>query len=177
MRTRTTSGIAALLLAATAWAAPAHAEIYGIDDPADAGGSLTDLHELRVRHTAENVVVKVRFADLRRTSHAGLSIYVDTDGSARGPEYVLGTGLGDGTDYTLARTDGWASSGAPLECGYELRLRWARDTGKATMSRECFDDPARVRVGVKMVDLYDGSHPIRDWAPGRRQFSLWLRSA
>lgn len=176
MRTRTVTGVAALLLAATGWAVPAHAEIYGIDDPADAGGSPNDLYSLSVRHSTDNVVVKLTFADLRRDSSAGMSVFVDTDAASQGPDFALGTGLGDGTDYALTRTDGWRSTGAPLDCSYELRLRWARDVAKLRMARDCFDDPARVRVSVKMVDAFDASHPIRDWAPARKRFSLWLRS-
>ena len=35
-------------------------------------------------------------------------------------------------------------------------------------------NPAKVRVGVKMVDLYDGSHPVTDWLGNPRSFTEWV---
>ena len=54
MRTRISlSAIPTLALAALV-AAPAHAEFYGIDDPADAKPSLTDIYALEANHGGEN---------------------------------------------------------------------------------------------------------------------------
>ena len=103
--------------------APAHAEVYGIDDGADAAGSLSDIIALSARHGTGRLVVKTRFVDLRRDSEAAMSIFVDTDRLRRGPEYVLGTGLADGTDYQLSRARRWQPVGAPLDCSYLLQVR------------------------------------------------------
>jgi fructose-specific component phosphotransferase system IIB-like protein len=110
MRTRI-SLVAVPALALTALAAvPAHAEFYSIDDPADAEESLTDIYGLEANHGSDRVLVKVRFNELVRSSAAGVSVFFDTDRGEKGPEYVLSSGLGDGTDYVLTEADGWRGS-------------------------------------------------------------------
>lgn len=167
--------LAALALAATT-ASPAHAEFYDIDDPADARGSLTDITGLYARHGSDNVLVKVRFKELMRSSAAGVSVFLDTDRDAAGPEYVLSSGLGDGTDYVLTEADGWRGSDDRVSCDYAARPKWDREVFRAVISRECFDRVPSVRVSVKMVDQTDGSHRVRDWAPQRRRWTLPIAS-
>jgi hypothetical protein len=159
-----------------ALAAPAHAEFYAIDDPADAAGSLTDITGIEANHGSENLLVKVRFAELMRSSAAGVSVYIDTDRSEKGPEYLLSSGLGDGTDYVLTRADGWQGSDERVSCDYSARPKWGQDVFRAVISRSCFDRVPSVRISVKMVDEADGSHPVRDWAPKRHRWSLPIDS-
>ena len=45
---------------------------------------------------------------------------------------------------------------------------------KAFIDRDCLGEPATVRVGVRMRDLFDASHPVTDWVPGTRRWSLGL---
>ncbi len=33
-----------------------------------------------------------------------------------------------------------------------------------------------MRVGAKMTDFYDGSHPVVDWLEGPRHWTSWLGS-
>ena len=167
-------GLAAAALATTLLAPPAHAEYYSIDDPADASGSLTDMYGLNVRHGSAMVSAAVTFADLRRSSVAGISVFYDTVKSRRGPEYVLSSGLGDGTDYVLTKAWRWKGRGEPIDCDYEARVKWGVDRFRGLVSRECLGDPAQVRVSVKMGDVADGSHRIVDWVPARRKWTLWL---
>ena len=177
MKRSLTGGIAAAALAATMIAPPAHAEYYSVVDPPDATASLTDVLNVRVRHGADEVNVVVSFADLRRSSAAAASVFFDTVKSRRGPEYVLTSGLGDGTDYVLREAVRWRGRGEPVDCDYRARPKWARDTFRTVLSRACFGDPEEIeeiRASVKMGDLTDGSHPVIDWAPGRRQWSSWL---
>jgi hypothetical protein len=176
MRTRISpltllAAVPALGLAALV-AAPAHAEFYSIDDPADAKASLTDIYGLEANHGSDNVLVKVRFNELMRSSAAGVSIFFDTDRDARGPEYVLSSGLGDGTDYVLTEADGWRGSDDRVSCEYAARPKWGQEVFRAVVSRACFDRVPSVRVSVKMVDQADGSHPVRDWAPERKRWTL-----
>lgn len=182
MRSRTalTAG-AALALAGLAAvpaqaAAPAHAEFYSIDDPADASASLTDIYGLEANHGSDNVLVKVRFNELLRSSAAGVSVFFDTDREVKGPEYVLSSGLGDGTDYVLTTADGWRGSDHRVRCDYAARPKWGNDVFRAVISRDCFDRVGSVRVSVKMVDQADGSHPVVDWAPKRHRWSLPIAS-
>jgi hypothetical protein len=176
MRTRTalTAGVALALAGLTA--PPASAEFYGIDDPADAKASLTDIYSFEANHGRENLRVRVRFNELMRSSAAGLSIYIDADRGVKGPEYVLSSGLGDGTDYVLTRADAWRGSDDRVRCDYVARPKWGKDLFRAVISRRCFDSAGSVRVSVKMVDQADGSHPVVDWVPERHRWSLPIES-
>ena len=172
MRTRISLlAVPALALIALT-AVPAHAEFYAIDDPADAEGSLTDIYGLEVNHGSDNVLVKVRFNELMRSSAAGVSVFFDTDRDVKGPEYVLSSGLGDGTDYALTEADGWRGSDDRVRCDYAARPKWGQEVFRAVVSRDCLDRASSVRVSVKMVDQADGSDPVVDWAPRRQRWTL-----
>ncbi len=177
MRSRTALTAGAALVLATLAAAPAHAEYYAIDDPADARASVSDVYGLYAQHGRDNLLVKVRFDDLRRSSAAGVSIYLDSNRRKKGPEYVLSSGLGDGTDYVLTSAHRWQGSDDRVTCDYAARPRWGKDVFRAVISRDCFDSPRKVRVSVKMVDRADGSHPVVDWVPQRRRWSLPIAAA
>lgn len=176
MRTRIALTTGAALAVAGLAASPAQAEYYGIDDPADASASLSDIYALQAKHGSENVLVKVRFNELVRSSAAGLSVFIDTDRAMKGPEYVLSSGLGDGTDYVLTAAEGWHGSDHRIKCGYSARPKWGNDVFRAVISRDCFDRVGSVRVSVKMVDEADGSHPVIDWVPKRHRWSLPIAS-
>ncbi len=157
-------------------AAPADAEYYSTSDPADAKASLTDVRAVRAKHGQANMVVRVRFRDLTRSSSAGLSIYLDTDRSRSGPEYVLSSGLGDGTDYVLTEANGWQGSDRRVDCDYEAKLWWGvKNAFRVRMDRACLDEPSTVRVSVKMVDPA-ASRTVVDWSPGTRRWSLPIAS-
>ena len=176
MRTRTALTAGAALVLAGLTVAPANAEFYGIDDPADASASLTDVYSIDANHGRENLRVRVRFNELMRSSAAGLSIFIDSDRGTKGPEYVLSSGLGDGTDYVLTAAEAWRGSDDRISCDYAARPRWGKDVFRAVISRTCFDSATAVRVSVKMVDQADGSHPVVDWVPKRHRWSLPIES-
>ena len=169
------TAVAALLVAGLS-AAPAHAEYYAIDDPADASASLTDVYGFTAMHGESNLLVKVRFNELLRSSAAGVSVFIDTDRDVRGPEFVLSSGLGDGTDYVLTEAVAWRGSDKRVDCDYEARPKWGKDVFRTRISRDCLGEPGSVRVSVKMVDQADGSHPVVDWAPKRHRWSLPIAS-
>lgn len=176
MRSRIALTACAAVALAGLVAAPAHAESYSIDDPDDASASLTDVQSLEANHGTDNLLVKVRFNELMRSSAAGVSVFIDTDREEKGPEYVLSSGLGDATDYVLTEADAWRGSERRVDCDYSARPRWGRDVFRAVLSRGCFDRAASVRVSVKMVDEADGSHVVVDWAPRRHRWSLPIES-
>ena len=179
MRSRTALSVgAATALAAMAAlaAAPAQAESYGIDDPADASGSLSDVTSLTARHGSERIAVTVRFEELVRSSAAGISVFLDTDRSERGADYVLSSGLGDGTDYVLSEADGWRGTRARVDCSYKARPKWRRDVFRAVIDRDCLGDPDEVRVSVKVVDPTDGERRVVDWVPRQRRWSTSISS-
>ena len=155
------TAVAALLLAGLS-AAPAHAEYYAIDDPADASASLTDIYGFTAMHGGSNLLVKVRFNELMRSSAAGVSVFIDTDRDVRGPEFVLSSGLGDGTDYVLTEAVAWRGSDERVDCDYEARPKWGKDVFRALISRDCLDEPG---LGP---GLGEDGRPGRRLAPGRR---------
>lgn len=176
MRTRIALTASSALVLAGLAAAPAHAEFYEIDDPADASASVSDVYGIYAQHGRENLLVKVRFNDLMRSSAAGVSIYIDSNRRKKGPEYVLSSGLGNGTDYVLTSATRWRGSDNRINCDYAARPRWGKDVFRAVISRDCFGRTGKVRVSVKMVDQADGSHPVVDWAPKRHGWSLPIAS-
>jgi hypothetical protein len=166
----------ACLLVSTS-AAPAYAEQLGLDDGADAAPSLGDIYSVSAKHSQTRVVIKAVVADLRPESEAGpsqMSFFVDTDPAAKGPEFRLATGMQEGTDFQLRRVENWKAVGPNLTCNHKVRLNFVKDRVKAQVSRPCLGDPAKVRIGVKMTDLFDGSHPVVDWLGQRRYLSQKL---
>jgi hypothetical protein len=161
-------------------AGPASAERLGLDDPADVGGaSLSDILAVTAVHAPRKLVVRVDFAELKRTSDAGpssLSVFVDTDPSANGPEFRIGTGLQAGTDYQLVRMERWKPVGEALTCPHVVAINFDTNRVRARISRTCLGNPQKVRIGVKMTDLYDGSHPVVDWLGKRRYLSIPIAS-
>lgn len=153
----------------------AYAEEVVVNDGADATPSLTDIRKVRVDHGDEQLQVRVNFPDLRKKAEAGLSIFIDKNAQRRGPEFGLGAPLFSGGDYALLRMKRWQFvGGARVECDYDLRLKWKKDVLVFTAERGCFGDAEELRVGMKMVDTADGSHPVTDWMKGRREFTRWL---
>lgn len=164
-------------LAVGAVAGPASAGSTSATDPADATASLTDIRRVSVNHGPEQVITRIRFTDLRRTSTAGpsgMTVLVDSAPRRKGPELRFDTGLQEGTDYQLTRTKGWVLAGDPLNCSAGLRLDWAADVAFVRVSRACLGEPRKVRVAVKMVDLHDGSHPVTDWLGNPRSFTSYV---
>lgn len=177
MRSRIALTAGSTLVLVGTVAAAAHAEYYTASDPADAKPSLTDIRGVVVKHGDANVVTKVSFEDLTRSSAAGLSVFIDTDRDAKGPEYVLSTGLNDGTDYVLTTAEGWRGTQDRVDCDYEAKFRWgARNSVRVRIDRDCLGKPGSVRVSVKMADPTDGSTRVVDWAPLRKRWSIPVES-
>jgi hypothetical protein len=178
-RTVTTASIAAVTVLGVA--GPAMAERIAVSDPADMGGaSLSDIRRVVVDHGPEQLFVKVKFTELKPRSEAGpssLSIFIDTRPAKKGPEFRLSTGLQRGTEYQLVRVKDWKVVGEPLSCEHHLRLDFVANVAKFRAARTCLGNPDAVRVGVKMTDLYDGSHPVVDWLGEPRSFTTWVTSS
>lgn len=152
----------------------AYAEEVVVNDGADATASLTDIRKVRVDHADAQLTVRVNFPDLRKRSSAGLYVFIDRGTARRGPEFALFTPLFTGSDYALVRMRRWQPVGGPIPCDYDVALKWKRDVLVFTADRGCFGDPDELRVGMRMKDLMDPSHPVTDWLIGRREFTSWL---
>jgi hypothetical protein len=179
MRT-TILGAATLALASLTLThlAPATADAIGVTDPRDLDHGV-DLRSVVVAHNADNVVVTTTHTNLRpswRTGSGG-AVFLDTDASDPGPEYVFAGGYFDGTDYQLVHTDGFATSswGEPVEGSYRMRLDYDRDQVRMRISRDTIGSPAEVRVAVRVAGtLPDGSSTGKDWLGEPRSFTEWV---
>lgn len=158
----------------------AHAELHGVDDPRDTFHG-SDILALDVRNGPENLNVTTHHAGLRRdpATGSGGTIFVDTDRSDRGPEYVFVAGYFAGTDYQLRETEGFHSKkwGDPVEHGdYIMRVRYAKDLVRVRISQAALGNPDAVRVSVRASGTRtDGTrHGLVDWVGGRRSFTPWI---
>ncbi len=177
VRTTTRLATASLVAGIALLGSPAYAESMSARDPADATASLYDIRKVNANHKDTKLVVDVKVADLVTESDGGpasMSLFIDTDRSRVGPELRLGTGLQTGTDYQLTRMRTWRAVGEPLACGHRVKLVPEKDKVRFRVNAGCLGKPAELRVGVKMVDLWDGSHPVRDWFKGARSWTRWL---
>jgi hypothetical protein len=153
----------------------AYAEETVVHDGANATASLTDIRKVRVDHGDDQLKVRVNFPDLRKKANAGLNIFIDKNLQRRGPEFGLATPLFSGSDYALLRMRRWKFvDGGRVECDYGVTLKWKRDVLVFTADRGCFGDPDELRVGMRMLDSADPSHPVTDWLIGRRKFTELL---
>ena len=176
MRT-TTIGAAALALASLTLThlAPASADGIGVRDPKDLDHGV-DLRSVVVEHTASTVVVTTPHTALRpswRTGSGG-AVFIDTDATDPGPEYVFVGGYFEGTDYQLLNTDGFATStwGQPVEGSYRMRVDYDRDQVRMRISRETIGSPAEVRVAARVAGTRpDGTSTGKDWLGEPRSFT------
>ncbi len=176
MRAQLTAAAVGVLLLASG-TSPASAEAGTITDPADVAPFLNDIRRVSVDHQEQRVVVRVKVTDLRRHSDAGpasLSLFLDTDETEPGPEFRLATGLYAGTDYQLVRMQDWQVSGEALTCAHRVRLDFATNVVALRVGHACAGSPEQVRVGVRTIDLWDGSHPVTDWLKGKRHLTRWF---
>ena len=160
-------------------AAPANASSIGVKDPQDTFHG-SDLRAVRVKNGDHNVVVVTHHDNLGRDPKTGSSgaVYVDTDRSDKGPEFVFVGGYYEGTDYRLLRTEGFGHKnwGAPVDGSYELTVDYAKEWVKMRMSRQALGNPGDVRVAVRVSGTRtDGtSTGLVDWLGEPRSFTLWV---
>lgn len=158
--------------------APASADSIGVADPKDLDHGV-DLRSVVVTHNADNVVVTTTHTNLRPSFLSGSAgaVFLDTDESVAGPEYVFVGGYFDGTDYQLLHTDGFARRtwGKPVDGSYRMRLDYDKEQVRMRISREAIGSPAQVRVAVRVAGTHpDGSNTARDWLGEPRSFTEWV---
>ena len=180
MRTTTMSAAALSVAALTlSTMAPASADAIGVKDPADYPHGV-DLRSVVVEHNSRNVVVTTTHRNLRPSFRSGSSgaVFIDTDASDAGPEYVFVGGFFEGTDYSLLRTEGFHHStwGNPVRGSYRMRLDFTKEQVRMRMSRAAIGSPKRVRVAVSVSGTRPDGTTIRrvDWLRSPRQFTRWV---
>ena len=179
MRT-TILGAASLTIAALALTqlAPANADGIGVADPKDLAHGV-DLRSVEVEHGGRNIVVTTTHTDLRESFRSGSSgaVFIDTDPTDAGPEYVFAGGYFVGTDYTLLHTDGFGTDswGEPVEGSYRMRIDYDTDQVRMRISRDAIGSPDEVRVAVRVAGSRpNGRNTRRDWLGAPRSFTDWV---
>lgn len=174
----TTAALSAATLA-FGLAGPAAADSIGMTDPQDTFHG-SDLRAVQVKNLDKAVVVITNHTNLRRdwrTGSAG-AVYLDTDRSDRGPEFVFVGGYYEGTDYQLLETEGFGHKkwGAPAEGTYRMSVDYAKDQVRMRMSRKALDHPGKVRVAVRVSGTRtDGtSKGLVDWLREPHSFTPWV---
>jgi len=177
------TAISSAALAAAALACgivgPAHAELYGVDDPQDTFHG-SDLRAVQIRNGEQRLVVTTHHDNLVRAPESGSSgaVYIDTVRSNRGPEYVFVGGYFEGTDYQLLHTKGFGpkSWGKPVDGTYIMRVDYAKDTVRTKMSRKAIGNAGKVRIAVRVSGTRtDGTtHGVIDWLGQPRTFTPWI---
>lgn len=160
-------------------AAPANAELYGIDDLGSTGHG-SDLLAVSIRNAPKKLVITTTHENLRKDPKSGSSgaVFIDTDPTNRGPEYVFVGGFFEGTDYSLLHTDGFHHStwGEPVEGTYSMAIDYVADTVTFRMSRAAIGKAGKVRVAVRVSGTRnDGtSNGLTDWLGEPRSFTPWI---
>lgn len=179
MRT-TFLGAAALSVAALTLTqlTAAYADALEVKDPRDLDHGV-DLRAVEVRHGSRNVVVTTTHTDLQESYRSGSSgaIFLDTDLSDPGPEYVLAGGFFVGTDYNLLSTEGFATSkwGEPVEGSYRMRVDYDTEQVRVRIARDAIGSPAQVRVAVRVAGTRpNGKNTRRDWLGDPRSWTDWV---
>lgn len=160
--------------------APATADGIGVSDPADLDHGV-DLRSVVVEHGGRNVVVTTTHADLQESYLTGSSgaVFIDTDPTNTGPEYVFAGGYFVGTDYVLLTTDGFshATWGEPVEGSYRMRVDYDTEQVRMRISRDAIGSPEQVRVAVRVAGTRpDGRDTKKDWLGASRSFTDWVVS-
>ena len=123
--------------------------------------------------------------DLVRSFRSGssLSVFIDTDRTRSGPEYVFTGGTFEGADYALLKADGFQAAGTrqvPLHGGtYLMRLDYVKDVARIDIDRVVLGNPGKVRVEVKTgAELVPAGSTAPstevDWLGTPNSFTPWV---
>ena len=160
-----------------ALAAPALAAELVVHDPADIYHGV-DLRKVKVVNGATDLRVTLTHINLRRDPRtgAGGAVYVDTDPTDTGPEYVFAGGFFEGTDYLLSRTEGFGTEkwGKAVRCDYRMRLDYADEKTRMRMAQDCLGDVDQVRVAVKVAGQRTDGTTVTDWLGEPRELTPWV---
>ena len=183
---RRVAGVAAVsALSITGLTGTAAAETAAFPDTRGDMTQGADIRSVRVVNGEQTLRVAVRHRDLVRSFRSGssLSVFLDTDRTRSGPEFVFTGGTFEGADYALLEADGFRAAGTrqvPLRGGtYLMRVDYVEDVARIVIDQVVLGDPGRVRVEVKtgaeMVPA-DGAEPSTevDWLGTPRRFTPWV---
>jgi hypothetical protein len=155
----------------------------------DARGDMSqgaDIQKVRVANGDNKVRINVVHRDLVKSFRSGSSIavYIDTDRTRSGPEYVFQGATFEGGDYALLPAKGFKADGnrqVPLHGGsYIMRLDYTEDVARIAIDRAVLENPGKVRVEVKTgAELLPegstspGENEV-DWLGTPESFTPWV---
>ena len=176
-KTITTTAALSVAALALGLAAPANAASIGVKDPRDSHHG-SDLRSVQLKHGDRNVVVVTTHTNLRRDpkSGSGGAVYLDTDPSDKGPEFVFVGGYFEGTDYAFLETDGFGHKkwGEPVEGSYRMRINYKKEHVRMRMSRASLGKPDEVRIAVRAAGTRTDGSAVVDWLGKPRSFTQWV---
>lgn len=169
----TSTGALSVLALLAAAAAPGHAATAVFPDPVDTPDGV-DVTSMKVKHE-NRVKVVLRHAGMDDDAAVQMTYWLDTRPRDAGPEYrIWFAANADGLQ--VRRVDTWRDDGEKVECDRYGALADVFDDDPIVMwvHRSCVGEPRKVRVGVKVRELEDGTATV-DWVPAKRRFSDWVR--
>lgn len=166
----------AVVLASTALASPAFADLRTFRDAAGDTGSARDLTRVRVNNGADGgtrVRVAAHVGDLNLLD--ATTFWLDTAGLDAGPEYKVVV-LPNTDGMALEVVDTFRDDGRRIRCRNLVARADAggRDVVSISVPRLCMGGPGRVRVSVR-TRFVSATPDIVDWAPRRQAFFGWVR--
>lgn len=169
--------VASTVLGLAAVTGPATAATSTFTDAAGDVAHGVDIRSVKVVNE-RNVRVVIQHRDLVRSYKSGASgvVYLDTDPSEAGPEFAVVGGFFEGTDYALARVDGWKlrHRAVPPQGSYEMKLDYVNDVTRIRLSRASLGRPGKVRVAVKVSGEQRDGDIVHDWLGSRRELTPWV---
>jgi len=183
-RVATVAAVSAITI--TGLAGTAFAQTSAFEDAKGDMKQGADIRKVRVVNGDEQLRINVRHRDLVRSFRSGSSIavYIDTDRTRTGPEYVFLGATFEGGDYALLPADGFQQVGrrqVPLHGGtYIMKLDYVEDVARIAIDQVVLGDPGQVRVEVKTGAelLPEGSTTPKpaevDWLGEPKKFTPWV---
>ncbi len=183
---RTVAGAAAVsALSVTALAGPAMAASSILNDARGDMSQGAEIRKVRVLNGEDTLRIAVVHRDLVPSFRSGssLSVFLDTDRSRKGPEYVFTGGTFEGSDYALLEADGFQVKNnrqVPLHGGsYMMRVDYVKDVARISIDQVVLGSPAAVRVEVKTgAELLPEGGTARpaevDWLGTPKTFTPWV---
>ncbi|UYM03800.1 hypothetical protein [Solicola gregarius] len=171
-------GIAAIALAGSV-AAPADADVAVVKDKRGDVSGQVDIRSVRVDNTGKWIDIRSHHRNLTYGPHApglGASLFIDTNGKRKGPEFIIGGPVGSDGDYHLSKLRGWNHFGRSLGCKMTYRVNYKRDVVRFAAKRPClaraYDRPVNaIRVSVRISqENRHGPGTLTDWAPRFHRF-------
>ncbi len=173
--TAAATALGAALTVATLVSVPptAAADTQDFTDPADSNHA-PDLRRITVEHSRRLTVV-ARHTGTELSQFTRIHYWIDTRPLNPGPEfYALVLPNTDGA--VLQRTGTWRQHRGPVVgCrGFRAHADFiANDALRLSVPRRCLGAPPRVRVAIRVQEVY-ASKQFSDWAAGFRQFMPWV---